>query len=90
VFASGISVPDMPVKRAILIFLEVWHLDSSCTTRHPLESALCFSSLNLGEGATLVEINEYFLLRNWFESLFHVPVGHWLCLVLQLNDSLQD
>lgn len=44
-------------------------------TRYPLESALSFPSLNLGEGATPVEMDGYFLLGNWIKGLFPVPVG---------------
>lgn len=65
----------MPTKRAILIFLEMHHFDSSWMTRYPLESALSFPSLNLGEGATPVEMDGYFLLGNWIKGLFPVPVG---------------
>lgn len=81
----------MPTKRAILVFLEMWHFDSSSwRTRYLLESALPFLSLNLGEGATPVKTDGYFLLGNGIKGLFPVRVGHRLCLVLQLSGSLQD
>lgn len=66
----------MPAKRAILIFLEMRHFDSRSTTRYPLESTLSYPSLNLGEGVTPLETDEYFLPGNWIEGLFPVPVGH--------------
>lgn len=58
-------------------------------TRYLLENVLCFPSLNLGEGATPVEINGYLLSGNWVKGLFPVPVGHRFCVVLQLSAGLQ-
>lgn len=79
----------MPTKRAILIFHEIGHFDSNWMTRYLLGSVLSFPSLNLGEGATPVEVNGYLLPGNWVKGLFPVLVGHRLCLVLQLSDVLQ-
>lgn len=58
--------------------------------RYLLESILSFPFLNLGECASHVEIDGYFLLGNWIKGLFPIPVGYRLCLVPQVIDSLQD
>lgn len=79
----------MPTKRAILIFHEIGHFDSSWMTRYLLESVLSFPYLNLREGATPVEVDGYLLPENWVKGLFPVPVSHRLCAVLQLSDDLQ-
>lgn len=77
----------MPTKRAILLFHEIWHFDSSWMTRSLLESFLF----------PIPESWERFY-SCWNQWVFSprklvkkkkVPVGHGLCLVLQLSDGLQ-